>query len=530
GGHDVMGANQPADTFYFAEGTVRPQYMPYFCVQNPGERNSNVRITYMRGDGQVDVREITVPAHSRKTVFVRDTISTLMQEYCGLEQYFSELLHYQVMGLDMVLEAKNQDPVHYGPADQYLTGSFAPMISEELDCFRDNVERLVVSQATLVNKPNGSVIQLPPDGEEVLQRAQFVCEVVSKNALNVDKQTIWGTVIATQDEVPAGASLALTAQDKDSGQKIAATGVKVVPAAELTMGLPTNATSWYGPEGKRINYDLWDTSGETVQSSNNLSIVRYEFDGVTTGKTYDIIRNDTGAVLETVPVNKYDDYYNISDSGDNIFGAFALTSRGDQGSDRFLDGSHWDGVVINPGGGHTGMGDNWNHSTLSPKHASCWCLETPGAGTEHDTWEGQIRRAFTFGGNTGTDATVNLDYDVTDLQSFVDQYSRDGLQITWSAAGEFVTARYNFFLYDVTASAIAAQGPTCTFEVKGSAGTKKTVVSDDSNQRGSNFSVKLTNGHNYRLICDVYIEGKVTGPGHAYGSMDVKLSNGYLSF
>ena len=36
GGHDVVGATSPATTFYFAEGTCRPGFDPYFCIQNPG--------------------------------------------------------------------------------------------------------------------------------------------------------------------------------------------------------------------------------------------------------------------------------------------------------------------------------------------------------------------------------------------------------------------------------------------------------------------------------------------------------------
>jgi hypothetical protein len=33
GGSDVMGALQPRPTFYFAEGTCRPTFDSYFCIQ-----------------------------------------------------------------------------------------------------------------------------------------------------------------------------------------------------------------------------------------------------------------------------------------------------------------------------------------------------------------------------------------------------------------------------------------------------------------------------------------------------------------
>ena len=44
----------PPTTFYFAEGTCRPGFDPYFCIQNPGEHDANVNITYMKGDGTTD--------------------------------------------------------------------------------------------------------------------------------------------------------------------------------------------------------------------------------------------------------------------------------------------------------------------------------------------------------------------------------------------------------------------------------------------------------------------------------------------
>ena len=54
GGHDVVGATSPPTTFYFAEGTCRPDFDPYLCIQNPGDADADVTITYMKGDGTTD--------------------------------------------------------------------------------------------------------------------------------------------------------------------------------------------------------------------------------------------------------------------------------------------------------------------------------------------------------------------------------------------------------------------------------------------------------------------------------------------
>jgi hypothetical protein len=74
GGHDVMGAVSPDRTFYFAEGTCRPNFEPYLCIQNPGDANAAVRITYMKGDGANQEQTLTVARNSRHTVKVKEVL------------------------------------------------------------------------------------------------------------------------------------------------------------------------------------------------------------------------------------------------------------------------------------------------------------------------------------------------------------------------------------------------------------------------------------------------------------------------
>lgn len=74
GGHDVMGATAPGSTFYFAEGTCRPNFEPYICIQNPGAAAAAVKITYMKGNGTTATQTLDVQAHSRSTVVVKDKL------------------------------------------------------------------------------------------------------------------------------------------------------------------------------------------------------------------------------------------------------------------------------------------------------------------------------------------------------------------------------------------------------------------------------------------------------------------------
>ncbi|MBU4174280.1 MAG: discoidin domain-containing protein, partial [Actinobacteria bacterium] len=70
----------PTDTYYFAEGTCRPGFDPYICVQNPGGTAAEVTITYMKGDGTTDTENVTVPANSRSTVVVKNKLGEAADE------------------------------------------------------------------------------------------------------------------------------------------------------------------------------------------------------------------------------------------------------------------------------------------------------------------------------------------------------------------------------------------------------------------------------------------------------------------
>jgi FtsP/CotA-like multicopper oxidase with cupredoxin domain len=76
GGHDVVGTTAPAGIFYFAEGTCRPDFDPYICIQNPADTAAYVTITYMKGDATTASEQLSVGPNSRATVLPRNTLGT----------------------------------------------------------------------------------------------------------------------------------------------------------------------------------------------------------------------------------------------------------------------------------------------------------------------------------------------------------------------------------------------------------------------------------------------------------------------
>ena len=74
GGHDVIGAVEPANEWYLAEGTTHGGFSTYVCMQNPNDTEAGVTLEYMLQEGSVDDQELVIPATSRKTILVNDWV------------------------------------------------------------------------------------------------------------------------------------------------------------------------------------------------------------------------------------------------------------------------------------------------------------------------------------------------------------------------------------------------------------------------------------------------------------------------
>lgn len=355
GGHCEIGLTQPGEKFYFAEGTVRPGFSPYVCIQNPSGEEAEVMVTYMKSDGGVMSQSLTVGPHTRSTIDVAQAWNTLqvsgsgggndalVHAYMGLEQLFSKFLHDQVMAVDMICEVMNYEDPSGNTSSNYLSGTVAPAIQKEVRVFLDNAERLVMSQAYLDMEPGKNVLALPDEGQEVLDRANFVVNMVYRQAVVAPGPVLQGRVITTNDINSAGAIFPLTARDKSTGKELTPGDVWAVPAS--TSSNPYYPTVWRKVtdtgEIKNNFYDSWDSSLQTVDYSSALSVTRYTFSGadIVNGHSYDILdANDN--VLATATVTTYDDEFNQSDTGDNTWGGFEVT-MGKNGDDAFLDKTGW---------------------------------------------------------------------------------------------------------------------------------------------------------------------------------------------
>ncbi len=75
GGEQVLGATEPKNRLFFAEGTTREGFQMWLAIQNPENSDAKVVLTFLFADGSTPVQELkTVRKKSRETVDVNSIV------------------------------------------------------------------------------------------------------------------------------------------------------------------------------------------------------------------------------------------------------------------------------------------------------------------------------------------------------------------------------------------------------------------------------------------------------------------------
>ncbi|NPV58724.1 MAG: hypothetical protein HPY75_03550 [Actinobacteria bacterium] len=84
GGHCVIGASDLSSEWFFAEGCTGSGFQEWLCLQNPSGTDAVLEISYMGKSGPVAVKEVSVPAGTRKTLRVNDEAGEGQEISCSL--------------------------------------------------------------------------------------------------------------------------------------------------------------------------------------------------------------------------------------------------------------------------------------------------------------------------------------------------------------------------------------------------------------------------------------------------------------
>jgi hypothetical protein len=515
GGHDEAGLPGPAGKFYFAEGTNRPGFDSYICIQNPEERAAQVKVTFMKGDGSTQVEEVTIPASSRYTMAVGATYdgATLTDAYERyLASFFSECLYYQAIGAISVCNAKDYQ-VPKTSSDWLKNTYLANYIKKETDLFWSCTEQLVMAAADTTNydwNKSQQYLNLPAEAADIFSNADLLRKIAMgqiglPESGNVVSAGICGRIIGAQDAVPNN----------------------TIPAIKVKAGNGTTYNSnfseagtiaWLSPAGAQQKYDTWTGSGTmTLGLCGNWSTPRYQFDGPTGGfadGNYSII-NSSGATIGTATVSRtaFPDPRNNANTLYLSYGDFTSTLRNKRLS---CDPAQWKASMSDDGDITSKMSTSFTED-LTNGAMGIWLSAT---GVK-DTY---YQRTYTFTSNSFTTPS-NLQIKVQDGLKFNVQ-SSGGQQessngYVYSHFGWYRDEAHGYMKYELY--------------LKDSNGTVTDLDTDDANAhsdsgdytKDANFgttgftnthNVTLTGGHTYTFVLTFYAyikcdEGGVTGSG-----------------
>ncbi len=73
GGHCVIGAPEAGKDWFLAEGFTGSNFNEWLCLQNPGDTDATCEVTYYTQEaGALPVKQVTIPAKTRKTIMVNE--------------------------------------------------------------------------------------------------------------------------------------------------------------------------------------------------------------------------------------------------------------------------------------------------------------------------------------------------------------------------------------------------------------------------------------------------------------------------
>lgn len=404
---------------------------------------------------------------------------SLTDAYLGVESYFSQLLYYQLEGVNLFVETKiyrkkaGLSQIDGMDAQAYMDFFTKNELQPEVDNFMNNVCRLILSQVDLSDYDHF----LPSDAPTILSRANFF----RIQSLNEDHFGLRGTLIATQDLVSS--VMTINARSRQTGRLYSGTG------------------TLYTVQG--VTYDYW--TGNAVKGSSDYTVIAYDFGDAAPGD-YDIL-DANGNVIGSATVQTYKDDYTVDASGTIHYGHFVIKKRVGQ-KDAFNNNAIWSWW-------------NANLQNIGANGSAAARYTGLSGGAQNDAYNGddELDAHFLYMGSANTGLTIHY----FGVHAYGKTHSSSN-----SDAGGFAHSkiRYTIGIWDATTNKLVHifNSATKTTPDSGSVGI------DDYLQVDWSFP-DPSPGHDYYIYFNCHIDGD-SYYGNAGGDMTIDgiAGNVYITF
>ena len=379
----------------------------------------------------------------------------LSDAYLSIENYFSQLLYYQLEGVNLFVETKiyrkkaGLPQIDGMDASAYLDFFDQKSLQPEVDNFTNSVYRLILGLAA---DPMDSANFLPSDSADILSRANFL----RIQSLNEDHFGLRGTCIATR--TIASSVVPLHAKNRATGQIYSGKGALTTAPGRT--------------------YDFW--SGNAVQGSSDYSVISYDFGDVPLGN-YDIL-DESNNVVSSASVQTFKDNYTVDSSGSIHYGHFFISQRLDPKSS-FNSKAEWNWWTT---GGNVNFSGSATDKTVGVN----------GLTDSSYSGDAELDAQFVYNGSAGSGFTVHY---------AAHAYGENMAFSAYPFKPTKSTVSYAIGIWDRTTNVGVYQ-----FNSRTSAfSTDNESMKFDDKPQGSWFFPNPSPGHTYYIYFRTHIDGEV---------------------
>ncbi|MCG2795225.1 MAG: DUF4965 domain-containing protein [Actinomycetia bacterium] len=279
-GHNSIGVSAPSETWYLAEGYTAEHFDEYVLIQNPGEADAEVTVTFMVEGADNVTKEYSVGPHSRFTIHVDDiipghSVSTEIESTEPVVVERAQYLNYMTAGHCSIGATSTSETWYL--AEGYTDQGFEEwvLIQNPQDSYNN------ISVTFMENSGVNTVkdYRLPPESrftilvDDILPSAEVSVKVRSEHPVLVERAMYWN--------------------DRSDGHGC--------------IGTPTPDSEWYLAEGYTDQgFETWILVQNPGDEERNVTFTFMEPSGVNTTRSYQVAPRSrfTVGVDEILPASE----------------------------------------------------------------------------------------------------------------------------------------------------------------------------------------------------------------------------------
>jgi probable HAF family extracellular repeat protein len=277
----------PAHTLYLAEGATSAFFDTQLALLNPGPITTSATLTYTLGDGQAIVREVPVPARSRRTILAKQVPGLAAAEFATRVDSYERLVLDRTMTWDSTGYGSHSETAVQAPATTWYLAEGATIGGFSLFYLLQNPAATPTTVQVRYLRPSGSPLV-----------KTYVLPARSRTNIWVNEEDFPGmgkalasaefsAVIESQDGTPIIVERAMYRSNQG----------RTFNAGHASMGVTAPATDWFLAEGATGPFfDMFVLIANPTPTNAQVKVTYLTIDGTTYNRTLEAPANSRSGI------------------------------------------------------------------------------------------------------------------------------------------------------------------------------------------------------------------------------------------